>query len=212
LPKRPLLCVPTPLLEPKLKKALLGYKKTFESDELVYEEMCFCILTPQSSAKQAMKTINLLKEHNLLHKGTALQKEPFAKNVRFFRTKAKRLVEVQEKFPAKKIKKILLENWLPNDPIKCREFLHKNVNGYGLKEASHFLRNIGFGQSIAILDRHILKNLVKCGVINEVPAHLSDKKYLEIESKMKEFCRLHKIRFDELDLIFWSNETGEVFK
>ena len=26
------------------------------------------------------------------------------------------------------------------------------------KEASHFLRNIGFGENIAILDRHILKN------------------------------------------------------
>jgi len=210
--KRPLASIPQPEIESKLKEALLGYKKTFESSELIYEEMCFCILTPQSSARQAMKTINLLKEHKLLHKGTALQKEPFAKNVRFFRTKAKRLVEVQEKFPAKKIKGILLENGLPSDAIKCREFLHENVNGYGLKEASHFLRNIGFGQSIAILDRHILKNLVKCGVINEVPQHLSEKKYLEIESKMKEFCKTHKIGFDELDLIFWSNETGEVFK
>ncbi|MFA6065206.1 MAG: N-glycosylase/DNA lyase [archaeon] len=210
--KRPLVCIPKPDIEGKLKEALLGFKKTFESGEKVYEEMCFCILTPQSSARQAMKTINLLKEHNLLHKGSAKQKEPFAKNVRFFRTKAKRLVEVQERFPAGKIKKILLENGLPLDAIKCREFLHENVNGYGLKEASHFLRNIGFGENVAILDRHILKNLVKCGVIKEVPKHLTEKLYLEIEEKMREFCKLHKMNFAELDLIFWSNETGEVFK
>lgn len=147
-----------------------------------------------------------------MDKGTATQKESFCKNVRFFRTKAKRLEEVQNKFPKNKLKKILIENGLPNHPIQAREFLLKEVNGYGLKEASHFLRNIGFGSEIAILDRHILKNLVKCGVITSVPKTLSKKNYLEIEEKMKNFCKKHKIPFDELDLIFWSNETGEVFK
>jgi N-glycosylase/DNA lyase len=211
LPK-PKICIASPPIEPKIEQALISYKKTWESSELVFEEMCFCILTPQSSAKQAFKTVKLLKEHDLLDKGTAIQKEPFAKNVRFFRTKAKRLVEVAEKFPKTKIKKILCENGLPADALKCREFLLKEVNGYGLKEASHFLRNIGFGEDVAILDRHILKNLVKCGVIKEVPKHLSKKNYLEVEEKMRLFCKKHKIDFAKLDLIFWSNETGEVFK
>ena len=174
--------------------------------------MCFCILTPQSSAKQADKVIKQLKEKNLLEKGTAKEKEPYCKNVRFFRTKAKRLEEAQQKFPKNKLKKILIENGLPLNPLKAREFLVKEVNGYGLKEASHFLRNIGFGKEIAILDRHILKNLVKCKVIESVPKNLSKKTYLEIEEKMKGFCKRNKIPFNELDLIFWSNETGEVFK
>ncbi len=210
--KKPFLCTPKPHITENIAKALEGYKNTWENEELVYEELCFCILTPQSSAKQAFKTINQLKEHKLLDKGTALEKEPFCKNVRFFRTKAKRLKEVQYKFPASKLKKILIKNGLPNDPIKAREFLLKEVNGYGLKEASHFLRNIGFGSEIAILDRHILKNLVKCKVIKEVPKTLSKKTYLEIEEKMRNFCEKNEIPFDELDLIFWSNETGEVFK
>lgn len=51
------------------------------------------------------------------------------------------------------------------------------------KEASHFLRNVGFGEDIAILDRHILKNLVKLEVINELPKTLTPKLYLEIEEK-----------------------------
>lgn len=209
---KPPLCIPQAHIKASIAEALEGYARVWDNEELIYEELCFCILTPQSSAKQAFKTINQLKEHKLLDKGTALQKEPFCKNVRFFRTKAKRLEEVQTKFPKNKLKKILIENGLPNHPIKAREFLLKEVNGYGLKEASHFLRNIGFGSEIAILDRHILKNLVKCGVINEVPKTLSKKNYLEIEEKMRVFCKLNKIPFDELDLIFWSNETGEVFK
>jgi N-glycosylase/DNA lyase len=209
---KPLLCTPNPLIKSEIKKAISGYQKVWDSSEAIYEELCFCILTPQSSARQAMKAINFLKEKKLLHRGSAEEKEPYVKNVRFFRTKAKRLEEVQMRFPAGKIKEILIENGLPNDPIKCREFLVNEVNGYGLKESSHFLRNIGFGEDIAILDRHILKNLAKCGVINKVPNHLSKKNYLEIEEKMKLFCKKHRINFAELDLIFWSNETGEVFK
>jgi N-glycosylase/DNA lyase len=212
LPNTPPICIPKEHIKGNIQKALEGYKKVWESEEKIFEELCFCILTPQSSARQAEKTINQLKEHHLLDKGSAFQKEPFCKNVRFFRTKAKRLEEVQVKFPKNKLKKILIENGLPKDAGKAREFLLKEVNGYGLKEASHFLRNIGFGSKIAILDRHILKNLVKCQVITEVPKHMNKKNYLEIEEKMKLFCEKHKIPFDELDLIFWSNETGEVFK
>jgi len=210
--KKLAVCTPLPHIQKTIKKALLDFKKIWKNEKLIYEEMCFCILTPQSSAKQAFKTIKQLKEHNLLDNGTALQKEPYCKNVRFFRTKAKRLEEVQNKFPKNKLKKILTKNGLPNNPIQTREFLLKEVNGYGLKEASHFLRNIGFGSEIAILDRHILKNLVKCKVINEVPKTLSKKTYLEIEESMRLFCEKNKLPFDELDLIFWSNETGEVLK
>jgi len=201
-----------PGLEDRVREAIIEFRKVWENEEKIYEELCFCLLTPQSSARQAEKSIKLLKEHNLLDRGLASQKEEFVKNVRFFRTKAKRLELAQEKFAKHKIKKMLTENGLPNDALKAREFLLKEVNGYGMKEASHFLRNIGFGENIAILDRHILKNLKKCGVINGVPKHISKKTYLEIEEKMKKFCKKHKIDFAELDLIFWSNETGEVFK
>jgi len=209
---KPTCCVAKEEINNKIQKALLEFKLNWNSNEKVYEEMCFCILTPQSSAKQAIKTITLLKQHDLLTRGTAKDKEEFLKNVRFYRTKSARLEIVQEKFAALHIKRILGEAGLPLDPIKCREFLVNEVNGYGYKEASHFLRNIGFGGEVAILDRHILKNLVKCKIINELPKTLTKKKYLEIENKMKEFCMVHKINFAELDLVFWSNETGNVLK
>ncbi len=170
----------------KIRTALRDFKKNWKNKEKVYEELCYCILTPQSSARGAMKCIKNLKENNLLESGTFEEKEKFLKNVRFYKTKAKRLEEVQKKFPKNSLKKILLENGLP-DAKKARKFLLKEVNGFGMKEASHFLRNIGFFEDIAILDRHILKNLVKCGVIKEVPKNLNEKKYLEIEEKMKKY-------------------------
>jgi N-glycosylase/DNA lyase len=94
----------------------------------------------------------------------------------------------------------------------AREWLVANINGMSYKEASHFLRNIGMGQDLAILDRHILKNLVRLGVIQEIPSSISPRKYLDIEEKMRRFCTREKIPMDHLDMLLWCRETGEIFK
>jgi N-glycosylase/DNA lyase len=206
------ICFPNTKIQKEIQKALKSYKEVWKNKEKVFEELCFCILTPQSSARRAMETIEQLKTHNLLDSGLAKEKEKYMNKIRFHITKSKRLEKVQEKFPKNKIKKILIDNEVLENQRKCREFLVKEVNGFGMKEASHFLRNIGFYEDLAILDRHILRNLVKCGVLEEVPKNLNVKKYLEIENKMKNYCKKNGINFAELDLIFWSNETGEVFK
>ena len=76
----------------------------------------------------------------------------------------------------------------------------------GLKEASHFLRNIGKSNNqIAILDRHILRNLRVEGV-------KSRKDYFEIEKMFLKRASDEGVTADELDLIWWSKENGEVFK
>jgi N-glycosylase/DNA lyase len=123
--------------------------------------------------------------------------------VRFHNNKSGYIIEARDKF---------FKNRLPKDPKEAREWLVDNIKGLGYKEASHFLRNIGLGRNIAILDRHILKNLMKYNVINEIPKTLTPKRYLEIEDKMKQFSKKNNIPLDELDLLFWAEETGEVFK
>jgi N-glycosylase/DNA lyase len=90
-------------------------------------------------------------------------------------------------------------------------FLVKNFKGFGMKEASHFLRNTGHFD-LAILDRHILRNLLELGVIEEVPESLSAKNYLAIEEKMKDFSNQIGIPFAHLDMLLWAKEAGEVFK
>ncbi len=94
-----------------------------------------------------------------------------------------------------------------------REWFVENIKGFGYKEASHFLRNIGLGKDIAILDRHILKNLKKYGVIDKIPSSLGSRRvYLEIEEKMKGFSKKTGIPLEDMDLLFWSLQTGFVFK
>jgi N-glycosylase/DNA lyase len=99
-----------------------------------------------------------------------------------------------------------------DDVYECREWLVQNIKGIGYKEASHFLRNIGFGEKLAILDRHILRNLKEIEIIKVIPESISRAKYMQIEKKMKDFARQIGIPLSHLDLLLWYKETGEIFK
>ena len=181
-------------------------------DHDLFCEMAFCLFTPQSKAVSCWSAVVRLRERGLLLSGTPGRISRELTGVRFHSTKANRLVEARSQFTGNGglILRDTLEYY--EDPFECREWLVENVKGLGYKEASHFLRNIGRGERIAILDRHILKNLAILGVIEEVPKTMTRKRYLEIEEAMKSFARRVKIPMSHLDLVFWCKEAGEVFK
>ena len=176
-------------------------------DEYFYE-LAYCLLTPQSSAFAAAKAITVLEEQNFHHRYFDPEKFLHQKEfyIRFHKTKAKHLIAMKEQFPSVHAQLI---GSLSNQEL--REWLVKNVKGMGWKESSHFLRNIG-RRELAILDRHILKNLVRVGVLRRLPKTLTPKRYKQIEKKFHTFAVQIGIPMDELDLLFWSLETGTIFK
>ncbi|MBI5417374.1 N-glycosylase/DNA lyase [Candidatus Poribacteria bacterium] len=178
----------------------------------VFTELTFCLLTPQSKAKSCWNAVCSLTNKNLLFKGNQLQISNELNSVRFKNNKAKYIILAREQLTlnGKIVLKSKIEQ-LKNEYDK-REWLVKNVKGIGYKEASHFLRNIGFGENIAILDRHILKNLKNIGIIKDIPKSLTKQKYFEIEKKMQIFAEKIGIPVNHLDLIMWCKETGEIFK
>ena len=182
------------------------------SDTRLFEELCFCLLTPQAKAKLCWDTVGILKKRKLLLKGAPSEVSPYLTRVRFKNNKAKNIVSARGLFTrGGRCRTRCFVDCFRNPP-GLRAWLVDNVRGMGMKEASHFLRNIGMGDSIAILDRHILKNLARYGVIGSIPKSLTHKTYLEIERRMLEFASKTGIPASHLDLLFWSMETGEVFK
>ncbi|MBF8247827.1 MAG: N-glycosylase/DNA lyase [Bacteroidetes bacterium] len=174
-----------------------------------FYELVYCLMTPQSSAEHAEKTVLALRQQRFAE--SDFNPEEILRTrehyIRFHRTKARHLLKAKEEFPT------ILES-LTNglSPMEVRNWLVSNVKGLGLKEATHFMRNIGKNDGLAILDRHILRNLTRFGVIRSVPSTLSRKKYLSIEKKFASFAQSVNIPVDELDLLFWSMETGEIRK
>jgi len=182
------------------------------SDEDIFAELVFCILTPQSKAISCWSAVKKLQLNGLLLKGNEVRVANELSGVRFRYKKAKYIIEVRKIFSINtEISiKLKIEQLVKNK--NERDWLAYNVKGMGYKEASHFLRNIGLGENLAILDRHILKNLKLMEIIKEIPYHLSKKRYLEIENKMKKFANKIEIPISHLDLLLWYKETGKIFK
>lgn len=174
------------------------------SSEDIFYEFCFCLLTPQSKGKFCWEKVQKLKHLNFRER--SFNPHPHIKDMRFHHHKNKYLLAGKQVYP-----EVLQQLATTQDPYTLRAWLAQNVDGYGYKEASHFLRNIGY-RNLAILDRHILKNLVHHSVLPELPKTLTPKKYLDIEQCFQQFAKNIQIPMDALDLLFWSNETGEIFK
>ncbi len=185
-----------------IKHRLGEFKQLNDSDK--EKEFMFCILTPQSNAQRcwtAVEQITSLKnptENQII--------EVLKTRTRFHNNKTRYLL-------ANKAKWNNFKQAMNNADIKeLRNWLADNVKGYGLKEASHFLRNIGKSDNkIAILDRHILRNLKALNVIEDEKIK-SRKDYFEKEQKYLKFSEKIGIPADELDLLWWSQENGTIFK
>jgi N-glycosylase/DNA lyase len=192
----------------QLQKRLNEFKDIWKkgTDKDIFNELVFCLFTPQSKAKSCWAAVEGLKSCGLVLKGAKNEVSKKLNSVRFKNNKAGYLIEARKYFCIKENLNILRSS------AEKRGWLVKNIKGFGLKEASHFLRNIGFYDELAILDRHILRNLKFFGVIKNIPKSLTKTTYFEIEKKMIDFSKKIGIPLSHLDLLLWCKETGEVFK
>lgn len=97
--------------------------------------------------------------------------------------------------------------------LERRDWLvrEKGIKGLGYKEASHYLRNIGF-RGYAILDKHVLNCLAELKIIDDPKPPNTRARYLTVEDKLRKLTDRLKIDFDELDLVLWSMKTGKILK
>ncbi len=197
-------------IKPEIDKRFCEFGKN-NTREKIEKELFFCLLTPQCKAKVCWQNVERLYGSRLLLTGLEKDIAENFRGIRFRNNKARYIVDAREKFfnGFLQFERILSEK----NPYLLRDYIVENIKGMGYKEASHFLRNIGKGSELAILDRHILRGLKMAGVIDDVPASLTKKKYIEIEKAMKEFAE-KKIRIpvSHLDFVFWHFFNGEVFK
>lgn len=96
-------------------------------------------------------------------------------------------------------------NWL--DKPKCvfrnRKMMVDLVPGLGPKQSSFLFSCSGYGQEIAVLDRHILKYLQLVGLTETSNMPTTWKKYEGLETVFLSYSSEKKIRADALDLAIW---------
>jgi N-glycosylase/DNA lyase len=182
-------------------------------EEELFPELCFCILAIQTKGRAADAAVRGLLREGLLWNGDATTIARFLHHrVRFHNHKAAYIVAARGRFFRSSETGLRSAIDAHGSPQEARRWLVHEVDGLGWKEASHFLRNIGHGEDLAILDRHVMANLVRHRVLGRPPRSLTARRYLGIEERMRAFAQDVGIALGALDLVFWSRETGEIFK
>jgi len=175
------------------------------SSNEIFEELCFCVLTANFNAERSLKIQRQIGDGFLSFPKSDLARKLRELGHRFPNTRARYIVDARKhKNSLKDIVRMF------NDDNELREWLVKNVKGIGYKEASHFLRNIGY-TSFAIIDFHIIDVLTKHNIIKK-PKVLTKRKYLEIENLLREIAGKSNVNLAELDLYLWYMETGKILK
>ena len=202
-----------------LRKSPVGEKvkqrlKDFEAFEAKpskqwFSELCFCLLTANSKAESALRIQAQLGAEGFCKASASDVKKCIRANKhRFHNNKTAFIIEARKFLDIKNIITKLVED---QGGQEAREWLTQNVKGLGYKEASHFLRNVGY-KNLAILDRHILNLMLEHGFLKEKPRSLSKSRYLEIEKSFNSIASKLGMPPAELDLFMWFMKTGEVLK
>ena len=184
----------------RLKEFSLNRKLPVEKKFL---ELCFCICTPQSQAKKAAEVIHEDNLGLLINAEQSELEQALRSHTRFHKNKSRYIVHARKH----------IENLgkLPRDTVAAREFLVSNIKGLGYKEASHFLRNIGY-RDLCIIDRHVISLMHELSVFENNQPPKNPREYLKMEKKVKEYAESIGMDVDELDLLLWSLKTGFIFK
>jgi N-glycosylase/DNA lyase len=188
-----------------VEKKIMFFKNiNKKSNDELFKEICFCILTANYNAEKCIKIQNEIGECFLTDSKEEISEKLRDYGHRFPNARAEYI------FESLKCKDKLEEIIQITDKKALRDWIVDNIKGLGYKEASHFLRNVGF-DDYAIIDFHIIDILTDYNLIKK-PKTITKKKYFEIENLLKSLAKKTNLTLAELDLYLWYLETGKILK
>jgi N-glycosylase/DNA lyase len=170
-----------------------------------FKELCFCLLTANSSAELGIKIQKNVGDGFITMNTEQLYLELQRFGHRFCRRRAEFIISARPFVDSIKDRVMSFHSGK-----RAREWLEQNILGLGMKESSHFLRNVGY-DDVAIIDRHIINLLVEHNLISR-PKTITRRKYLETEGVVEKISEETKIPMGKLDLYLWYMKTGKVLK
>jgi N-glycosylase/DNA lyase len=200
------------------------------SEHELWEELCLCILSsnvPYELAKSAflhLRYARLLRPEWILRSPSPAREIAHELSRRIYLPKKKDGYYRKYRFPnirAQNIvgaaKTLYLENsglfrLLKNSNCEreARDFLAKNIAGVGLKEASHFLRNVGYSNSLAIIDSHVIAFLKEVEVVPQGRIKtITHATYMRLEKILQDLCESLDLNLSIFDMAIWHYMRGK---
>jgi len=182
------------------------------NDDRLWEEMVFCFFTGGCSAAMGLRSLERVRP--LLKSGTEKQLARALTGAHRYPNERARYIVESRNFLLADCGLKLGERLDAFDcDIARRDWLarEKGIKGLGYKEASHFLRNVGY-RGYAILDKHVFRSMAELKIIDEPKPPKGRAESLTVEGKLRGLTNAVGIDFDELDLVLWSIKTGMILK
>jgi N-glycosylase/DNA lyase len=195
------------------------------SEEELWKELCRCILSSNVPYELAISALSHLVNKGFLklnwvagdpnsqHMIANELSKPLYLPLKLDGTLRKyRFPNVRSRDITKAAKIIFSEeSWLQNllarqnSEKRVREILARTIPGVGLKEASHFLRDIGYSSNLAIIDTHVVAFLREINVLPSREIRTINREiYFELESFLEELCKKHNVNLSLFDMAIWS--------
>jgi len=201
-----------------------GRKWNEMSETELWEELCLCMLSSNVPYELALSAFSHLRSERLLRPKwivkrksavNQLSKElskriylPRTKNgshrkYRFPNTRAENIVKAAKTIYQRHHGLMQLLRNL-DDEEKARDFLAMKIPGIGLKQASHFLRNIRYSESLAIIDSHIIAFLAEIGTIpHERIKTVTPEIYMRLEKIIQDLSESLETDMSVFDMAVW---------
>ncbi len=173
-----------------------------QSKDKLFQELCFCILTANTSAEMGIRVQNAIGDGFIYLDRDTLRDRLKDAKYRFYNVRSSFIVS------ARSIIDDLGHIVREMDHPEARDYLVDNVKGIGYKEASHFLRNVGIFD-FAILDKHIMKWLSDGYATKK---NTGKDSYMYNEKIFNSISESMGIKPGILDLYVWYFVTGKILK
>lgn len=199
------------------------------SETQLWEELCLCMLSSNVPYELALSAFWHLHDIHLLNPGwligcaTAVERIEYELSKQIYLPRKKDGSKRKYRFPHTRAQNIVnaakilcqnghhLKSVLRNSHSgqEARAFLAENVPGIGLKQASHFLRNIGYSDSLAIIDSHVIGFLREVGAIHKKRIKtVTPKVYTRLETIVVDLCDSLGVNLSIFDMAIWRYMRG----
>jgi len=187
-------------LAPEVEQQLQHGPKSQPDERALWIELSCCVLSSQVPYEMAVAVARRVDLATMLdHSNRACRKhleamltdiliQPIEVNGRLRRYRFPRLRASQLAGAVEAVSKrfgglsVLVQQG--ENPISVREWLVEDVPGFGPKQASMFIRNVGLSCDLAVLDRHTIEFMVLTSLCDRTPAGLSRLRHYEEQERI----------------------------
>lgn len=205
-------------------KNLLPNMPTVTGETNLLSELILCILSSQDKYELALSAVKKMRAKNILSVPKSkkeakvlvdkirktlsspvdfiVAEKSYSRKLRFFEKKTSYIERTIENVYLNGLTLGALIGQ-KESPESTRDVVIKYCCGLGPKQASMFLRNIGYHSDYAVLDKHIIDYMNLMGLVR-IQGYSNMSTYRVIEEKFKNYACQNNIDLLHLDIAIWT--------